>query len=57
MNRAEFRFSNLLHPRCNAWLAHAEIWQISTSDSQPLLQKAQVWLETLAAWPKSEMPR
>ncbi|KKI15182.1 hypothetical protein XA67_05080 [Comamonas thiooxydans] len=33
----------------------AEISQISTSDSQPLLKKAQDWLENLAAWSKSEM--
>ncbi|MEN2430941.1 hypothetical protein [Comamonas sp. F1-6] len=35
----------------------AEISQISTSDSQPLLQRAQVWLEALATWSKSEIPR
>ncbi len=35
----------------------AEISQISTSDSRPLLQRAQAWLETLAAWSKSETPR
>ena len=35
----------------------AEISQISTSDSQPLLQRAQAWLENLATWSKSETPR
>ena len=35
----------------------AEISQISTSDSQPLLQRAQAWLENLAAWSKSETPK
>ena len=35
----------------------AEISQINTSDSQPSLQKAQRWLESLAAWSKSETPK
>ncbi|CAB5677864.1 Uncharacterised protein [Comamonas aquatica] len=35
----------------------AEISQISTSDSQPLLYKARAWLESLATWSQGEMPR
>lgn len=35
----------------------AEISQISTNDSQPLLHKAQVWLESLSLWSKGEMPK
>jgi len=35
----------------------AEISQINTSDSQPLLYKARAWLESLATWSQGEMPR
>ncbi|MCO8251927.1 hypothetical protein NC655_24625 [Comamonas thiooxydans] len=37
----------------------AEISHISTSDSQPLLQTARAWLETLVAWSpkKRDTPR
>lgn len=35
----------------------AEILQINTSDSQPLLYKARAWLESLATWSQGEMPR
>lgn len=35
----------------------AEISQIDTSSSQPLLLRAREWLESLSAWSKSETPR
>lgn len=35
----------------------AEISQISTSDSQPLLQRARAWLGSLSDWSKSETLR
>ncbi|CAB5711012.1 hypothetical protein [Comamonas aquatica] len=35
----------------------AEISQINTSDSQPLLYKARAWLESLATWSQREMPK
>ncbi|WP_437177180.1 phage portal protein [Comamonas testosteroni] len=35
----------------------AEISQISTSDSQPLLSKARAWLASLSDWSSAETPR
>jgi hypothetical protein len=35
----------------------AEISQISTSDSQPLLAKARAWLASLSDWSNAETPR
>ncbi|MGE8441839.1 MAG: hypothetical protein ACN6OS_09615 [Comamonas testosteroni] len=35
----------------------AEISQISTSDSQPSLQKARAWLASLSDWSSAETPR
>ncbi|MFN3735451.1 hypothetical protein [Comamonas testosteroni] len=35
----------------------AEISQISTSDSPPLLAKARAWLASLSAWSNGETPR
>ncbi|CUA99206.1 hypothetical protein Ga0061062_10866 [Comamonas thiooxydans] len=35
----------------------AEISQISTSDSQPLLQKARAWLASLSDWSSAETPK
>ncbi|WKL15484.1 hypothetical protein QYQ99_24600 [Comamonas testosteroni] len=35
----------------------AEISQIGTSDSQPLLAKARAWLASLSAWSNGETPR
>lgn len=44
-------------PRLPATPLSADILQINTANSQPILRKAQAWLESLSIWSSSETPR
>ena len=44
-------------PKLQATPLPAEILQINTSNSQPILHKARAWLESLSIWSSSATPK